>query len=190
MNLNRLLTSVAACLLLLAPISASSLESRSIYRSKSLWETHAGEKTTLVRLRGAPVVATMVYTSCQMSCPLMMNDLKAIEKALPAAVRSQVRFAVFALDSANDVPAKLRDFAEKHGVDLTRWTFFHGSPASVREVAALLGVRFKELEGGGFDHSNVITILDSEGVIVHQKLGLRQNPDDTLKTLERLAARR
>jgi len=162
------------------------LKSRSIYQSKSQWETQDGDKTGLEKLRGKPVVAAMIYTSCQASCPLMMSDLKAIEHGLSVDERNGVQFAAFAFDSKKDTPNQLKSFSEKHGVSLARWTFFHGSPSSVRELAALLGVKFKQLEDGSFDHSNAISILDSEGVIVRQQLGLRQNPEESIKTLQRL----
>jgi protein SCO1/2 len=164
----------------------SKTSSRSIYQAKSSWENQNAEKVTLVQLRGSPVVVAMIFTSCRASCPLMMSDLKALEKGLSPEEQKRVKFAVFAFDSKNDVPAQLKSFAKKHEVDLARWTFFHGSPASVRELAALLGVKFKLLDDGGIDHSNVITVLDSEGEIVHRVEGLRQKPDESIQVLRRL----
>ncbi len=162
------------------------LLSRSIYRSKSTWEAQNGEKATLSKLRGNPVVAAMIYTSCKASCPLMMTDVKAIEKGLASEENKRIQFAVFAFDSRNDLPEQLKVFSEKNEVDPAHWTFFHGSPSNVRELAALLGVKFKQLEDGGFDHSNVISILDSEGVIARQQIGLRQNPEESIKLLKQL----
>lgn len=162
------------------------LLSRSIYRSKSTWEAQNGEKATLSKLRGNPVVAAMIYTSCKASCPLMMTDLKAIDRALSSDEKKKVHFAIFAFDSKNDLPEQLKLFSDKSGVDSAHWTFFHGSPSSVRELAALLGVKFKQLEDGGFDHSNVISILDAEGVIARQQIGLRQNPEESIKLLKQL----
>jgi protein SCO1/2 len=42
------------------------------------------------------------------------------------------------------------------------------------EMAALLGIRYKKLPDGEFAHSNVITLLNPEGEIVHQQIGLGQ----------------
>ncbi len=133
-NTSRIITLLCAvlnCLPLSAAttknINATTLNSNSIYQSKSKWETQAGVKSKLLTLRGKPVVVAMVYTSCQGTCPLMMNDLKTIEKGLSSDDKEKIQFAVFAFDSENDRPKQLRAFAKKHEVNLDHWTFFHGA---------------------------------------------------------------
>lgn len=162
--------------------------SKSIYQTHYKWETQTGATVELPQLRGQPVVAVMLFTQCQGACPIIMSELKAIESRLSPETRSQVRFAIFSFDSEDDTPANLLKFARKHQIDLTRWTFFHGSQAAVRELAALLNIRFKRTDDGSFDHSNAITVLDREGAIVHQQIGLRQPADETLNVLKKLAA--
>lgn len=162
------------------------LKSKSLYHSKTQFENQEGKKVSFSDLKGTPVVVAMLYTSCQMSCPLTMADLKAIEKGLSPEEKKKVKFAVFSFDSENDTPKHLKSFSQKQNVDLSHWTFFHGSPKSIRELAALLGIKFKKLDSGDFDHSNIITVLDQEGVIAHQQIGVRQNPDDSIQTLKKL----
>ena len=61
------------------------------------------------------------------------------------------------------------------------------SPASADdtlEMAALLGVKFKKSADGQFAHSNVITILNPEGEIIHQQIGLGQNLIPAVKAIE------
>ena len=173
-------------------VSGLTLNTQSIYHSKSTWETQDGRKASLVNLsgsdglRGSPVVVAMLYTSCQASCPLTLSDLNKIKNGLSHEEQKKVRFAVFSFDSDRDKPQHLKSFALKQGIDLLQWTFFHGSPSSVRELAALLGIRFKKVDGGDFDHSNIISILDPEGVIIHQQVGVRQNPAESINILRRL----
>jgi protein SCO1/2 len=171
-------------LLAVGSASAAPLNSRSIYQSNSPWKTQEGKPFALKELRGSPVVAAMIYTTCPASCPFTMADLKKIEKGLSSEAKRQIRFAVFSFDSDNDQPSKLKAFAEKHGVDLNRWTFLHGPASSVREVAALLGIRFKMLEDGTIDHSNVISILNTEGVVIHQQVGLGKKPEESIQSLQ------
>lgn len=169
-----------------AGANEKALNAKSIFHSKTIWQNQDAKNIELKDLAGTPLVLAMVYTSCPATCPLIMNDLKAIEKKLTTEQKAKIRFAVFAFDAKRDLPAKLLSFANKHQVDLKRWSFYHGSAASVRELAALLGIKFKELGDGDFEHSNLITILDAEGVVQHQQIGLRQNPDATIKVLSRL----
>ena len=169
--------------LLVQSANALEIKKNSIYQSKFTWEDQNGKTVHLSQLRGQPVVMAMAYTSCQASCPMIMSDLKAIEAKLPADKKQQIRFAIFSFDSVVDVPKHLKAFSEKQEVDTTRWNFFHGSVAAVQELAALLGVRVRRLKDGGFDHSNVISILDRDGVLIHQQKGLRQPPDESVAVL-------
>ena len=130
----------------------------------------------------------MVYTSCQSACPMTISDLKKIEAGLLPAVREQVRFAVFSFDTKRDTPAKLKGFVEARSLAPSRWILFHGNAGPVRKLSAVLGIRYRQDKNGDFDHSNVITILDRAGVIVHQQVGLRQDPKDTIAKLALLAA--
>lgn len=176
-------------LVLLAQLSFSasvSMDPKSIYNSQSEWENQEGIPQKLLSLKGGPVVVAMVYTGCQASCPLTMADLRKIEKRLSLKAKQKVRFAVFSFDSQRDTPEKLKAYLQKQKLDATHWSFYHGSEKSVRELAALLGIQFKKIEGGDFDHSNVISVLNSEGVVVHQQLGLAKSPQETVMILEKM----
>jgi protein SCO1/2 len=61
-----------------------------------------------------------------------------------------------------------------------------GRPDDVLELAALLGLSFKENADGQFAHSNVITILNAQGEIVHQQIGLNQDIHETVRLLQQL----
>jgi protein SCO1/2 len=162
------------------------LSGQSIYHLDSAWTDQEGKATKISALRGLPVVVAMVYTSCPGACPMTIADLKRIEEGIPEAQRSQVRFAVFSFDSKRDTPAKLKAFVKSRSLDPGRWTLFHGTPGSVRKLAAILGIRYKMDKAGEFDHSNVITLLDRAGLIAHQQVGLRQDPKETVSRLTRL----
>jgi protein SCO1/2 len=169
-----------------SPSAPSAIPGHSIYQSTASWDTTEGKSISLSALQGSPVVVAMVYTGCQAACPTTMADLKRIENGLPPGDRKRVKFAVFSFDSIKDTPARLKAFMTKHPLDLKKWAFFHGTPESVQELAALLAIRFKPLESGDFDHSNVITVLDSHGVIVHRQIGLRSDPQGTITALSQL----
>jgi protein SCO1/2 len=163
------------------------LKGESVYNLDSTWTNQDGKETKLASFRGQPVVVAMVYTSCQGACPMTISDLKRIEDGLPATVRSKVRFAVFSFDSKRDTPAKLKEFAKARALDVSRWSLFHGEPAAVRKLSAVLGIRYKKDKNGDFDHSNVISILDPAGVIAHQQIGLRQEPKEAIAKLTGLS---
>jgi protein SCO1/2 len=168
-----------------APLSGSS-----IYLAASTWTDMDGKPALLRSLRGKPVALAMVYTNCTTACPLLLANLKLIESALSPEVRGGVWFALASFDSERDRPDVLKKFAAARDLDPSRWRLFHGDPAAVRELAMLLGVRYKRNAQGDFDHSNIITILDGEGVVRHQQVGLGSNAAEAADLLASLARSR
>jgi len=162
------------------------LSGQSIYHASSAWADMGTKPVQLRSLRGKPVALAMVYTNCTTACPLILADLKRIESALSPEARERVWFALFSFDSERDRPEVLRKFASVHDLDPSRWRLYHGDRAAVRELAMVLGIRYKRDARGNFDHSNVISILDSEGVIRYQQVGLGQEPTESATWLESL----
>lgn len=165
---------------------ASGWPSQSLFHSSTRWQTERATEISLADLAGAPTVIAMVFTSCRASCPVMMADLKRLEAGLSETERAGVRFVVVTFDAAGDTPETLRVFAQEHRVEPQRWTFLHGDEAAVRELAALLEVRYAKLPQGGFDHANVIHVLDAEGAVQHRQEGLGQPIEPTAARLREL----
>ena len=91
-------------------------------------------------------------------------------------------------DTARDTPEALRAYREKEKLATTHWTLLRGGADDVRELAALLGVNFQQDARGQFAHSNLITVLNAEGEIVHQLSGLNQDVGSTVQAIERALA--
>jgi protein SCO1 len=166
------------------PTTDRQLSDRSIYQVDASWVTDAGQPFKLAALRGHPVVLAMFFTSCGYACPRIVADMARLEQSLPAETRAQVRFVLVSFDDARDTPAALRTYREAHGLGAARWTLLRGEGADVRELAAVLGVNYRKEANGLFSHSNLITVLNSEGEIVHQRNGLEGGlPEATRATL-------
>jgi len=57
---------------------------------------------------------------------------------------------------------------QKHSLDASRWKLLTGDENHIREVAAVLGIQYRKNPEGGFNHSSLISILDSQGKIKSQ----------------------
>ncbi len=143
--------------------STPTLVRGSLYVLDAKWTTHESHVIRLADLRGDVVVLTMVYTSCTMTCPVLTNEMLAVQRALPPAIRGRVRFVLASFDPARDSVAVLKAYATKMSLD-ERWLALRASAADVRQLAVLLGVRYRALPTGDFEHSNIITVLDADGV--------------------------
>ncbi len=149
----------------------------SLYQLDAAFTADDGRPFRLGALRGRPVVLTMFFASCGYACPLLAADMQAIREKLPAAVRERTAFVLVSFDPERDTPAALQRYRQTRQLD-GQWTLLHGSDDAVRELAALLGVKYRREPGGMFAHSNLITILNPEGEIVHQRNGLRGGLDE------------
>ncbi len=165
---------------------AEPLPGTSIYNLASSWTNQDGKRVSLESLRGAPVVVAMGYTSCKDICPMIVADMMAIEDRAKEASLPKIRFAFFSIDPAVDTPERLTSWAKDRGLDLADWTLFNGDDKAVRELAAVLGVRYRRDASGGFDHSAIISILDVDGRIVAQQPDVKANTDEMVSKLAAL----
>ncbi|MBI3848836.1 MAG: SCO family protein [Verrucomicrobia bacterium] len=168
---------------------AAPLTDRSIYQLDSTWTNDAGKPIKLAVLRGRTQVVAMFFANCAYACPLIVNDMKRIEAALPESFRSRVGFTLVSFDSERDTPETLSAFRKSRGLAQSRWTLLRGQPDDILELAAVLGVKFKKDARGQFAHSNLITVLNSEGEIVHQQIGLNQSIEETVRIVRQMTER-
>ncbi|MFO7893343.1 MAG: SCO family protein [Longimicrobiales bacterium] len=159
----------------------------SIYHTRSTWTDQHGTERTLRSLEGRVQVVAMVYTSCTYACPRIMLDMKRIEAGLGPQLTGNVGFLVVSIDPERDTPERLAEFAEGSRLDPARWTLLSGADGDIRELAVLLGVQYRQTSPGEWVHSNLITVLDREGVVVHRQLGLGTDPSDTLAAIRAAA---
>ena len=89
------------------------------------------------------------------------------------------------IDTQRDTPSELAAFREKRQLARERWTLLRGGADDVRELAALLGVNYVEDSRGQFAHSNIITLLNSEGEVAFQHAGLKQDPATLIAAIEK-----
>jgi protein SCO1/2 len=170
-------------------VTPAALPGKSIYQIDSTWTTDAGESFRLASLRGRPQIVAMFFTSCQNACPITVSDMKRIEAALPDELRARVGFTLVSFDPERDTTAALHAYRLRRGLDPARWTLLRGEPADVAELASRVGMKFKNGARGQFAHANIITVLDAEGEIVRQQLGLNQSIDETVATVRQMATR-
>jgi protein SCO1/2 len=161
-----------------ATMDAAPFTKESIYQLDGKFTDDSGRPVTLGELRGRPVVLDLFFASCGYACPLTVTDMLAIQAQLPAEVRERAVFVLVSFDTARDTPEALAKYRAQRGLN-SSWILLHGSDDSVRELAALLGVKYKQEAGGAFSHSNLITILNPAGEIVHQRTGLQGGLTET-----------
>ncbi|HEV8332758.1 MAG TPA: SCO family protein [Steroidobacteraceae bacterium] len=152
---------------------------QSIYRLDAHLTNQSGVAHGLDVYAGQPVLITMFYGSCPAACPLLIDTLRAIERAAPPAQRQRLRVIMISIDPQRDSVQSLQELAKTRRIDLSRWTLARADAATVRRIAAVLNVQYRQLPDGGFNHSSVITLLSPRGEIAVQSTVLAK-PDAVL----------
>lgn len=166
--------------------SAAALTDKSLYQLESTWTNDVAQPVKLEELRGRIQIVAMFFTSCTYACPIIVHDLQRIEAALPEATRDKVHFTLVTIDPEHDTTNLLHGYRLVRQLPAERWTLLRGTPDDTLELAAVLGVKFKREASGQFAHSNLITLLNSEGEIVHQVAGLNHDIGETVKRISAL----
>ena len=157
--------------------ATTELPDDSIYRLDASFSDQAGKTFRLADRRGKAQLVAMFYTSCKFVCPLIVDSAKGVEHALTPAERERLGILLVSMDPARDDTAALKAVADKRKLDPTRWTLARTSDKHVRSLAALLGMRYRELADGEFNHTSMLVLLDSEGRKVTQTSVLGSIPD-------------
>jgi protein SCO1/2 len=158
---------------------------RSLYQLDSEWTSDVGRKIKLGVFEGRPQVVALFFTHCEYACPIIVNDLRRIEAALPQKLRDRVDFLLVSIDHERDTPEVLHVYRESRKLPVAHWSLLHGGAEDVRELAALLGVNYRKDARGQYAHSNTITLLNARGEIVRQLNGLNQDIAPFVQTIEK-----
>lgn len=144
-----------------APVTP--LPGDSLYQLPMSMTGHDGIVRPLATARGEVTVITMFYASCPYMCPLIIDTLKQTEARLDADVRARLRVLMVSLDADNDTPERLHEQVDKRKLDPRRWMLARTDARHVRELATTLGIRYRDLGNGDFNHSSTLILLDRDG---------------------------
>ncbi len=159
----------------------------SIYNLPSHWTSQNGEEIELKDLQGKVVVMVMIYTTCKAACPRLVADMRNIEKQVPDEKKDDVQYVFVSIDPETDTPERLKAFAKENEMDNEKWLFLRGTEGDTREFAAVLAVNYKEISPMDFSHSNIISVFDQNGEMVHQQEGLGVDNKETVQAIIDLA---
>lgn len=173
----RLVLLVAGLLMAGASLAAPPLPKDSIYQLDLPLTDSAGRTADWEQLRGKPRLVSMFYTSCQYICPLIVESGKAVERQLTPAQRTKLGVALISMDPARDTPAALKKVVSDRKIDAGRWLLASPRGNDVRQVAAVLGIRYRQLADGEFNHTSALVLVDAQGRILARTETLGSKPD-------------
>jgi len=148
--------------------------------------TPDGARLALRDLRGKVVAVTFIYASCVDTCPLLTAKLAGLQAKLGTDFGPRVFFASVTVDPERDTPEVLKRYARAHGANPAGWAFLTGTAAEIRDVERRYGIFARKNPGGDVDHTFLTSLIDRDGVLRVQYLGVRFDPDEMLGDLRSL----
>lgn len=160
------------------------LDAASVYDLPIQVTDASGSTRAIDSFRGHPLLVTMFYAGCANACPLLTTDLMRIDARLSDAARREVRVLMISFDQTRDTPAVLTRLMSERRMDATRWTLASASDDDARQLAGVLGIRYRRLDNGDFFHSSAIVLLDAQGRPVARVEGIGRDPAPMAAALE------
>jgi protein SCO1/2 len=145
-----------------------------------------GKRLALKDLRGKALAITFIFASCTDTCPLLTAKMAGIQRRLGSDFGPKVFFVSITVDSERDTPEVLKRYAEAFKANPAGWAFLTGPPAEIREVAKRYGVFYKKTQRGDVDHTFLTSLVDRNGTLRVQYMGVKFDPDEMLRDLQSL----
>jgi protein SCO1/2 len=145
-----------------------------------------GKRLALKDLRGRTLAITFIFASCVDTCPLLTAKMVGIQNRLGLDFGTQVHFVSITVDPERDTPDVLKRYANAYKVNLAGWAFLTGTQGEIREVAKRYAIYYKKTPRGDVDHTFLTSLIDRNGTLRVQYMGVKFNPDEMLRDIQSL----
>ncbi len=144
-----------------------------------------GRPTTEAALKGRVTVLSAAYSRCNLTCPLIVHDIRRALQQVPEPLREQVQVMLLSFDPAHDTPKVLSGMAERYRVAAPRWRLLTGEPQRLDALLRRLGFEYTVLGEGQITHANLFLVVGPDAR-VQWRFSLGQK-DDLARAITRLA---
>lgn len=125
------------------------------------------QKISKDSLLGRVWVANFIFTHCPTQCPLIVQEVKKVQKAL--RLKENFRIVSITVDPARDTAPVLSKYADAIGADPFKWYFLTGQKNDIQSLIQN-GFRLSAADEGGvmgsdIVHSNKLVLVDHLGYI-------------------------
>ena len=162
------------------------LPTNSIYQLSIPLVDQNGRASQLADWRGQAVMISMFYTSCEFVCPRIVEALKHTEAGLTAGGSGRLPVLMVTFDPSRDDIATLKHAADERHLDDAVLTLARTDARHVRKLAAILGIQYRALPSGDFNHTSVLILLDAEGRIAGRTFTIGEADPAFVKLAEKV----
>lgn len=163
--------------------TARTLPGDSVYQLDIALQDQNGRKFSFASRAGRVSLVSMFYNSCEYVCPMLIDTLQLTQNALSKAEADKLAIFMVSFDPARDDVASLKGIEETRKLPAASWTLARGEEDAVRPLAAVLGIQYRQLESGEFNHTSQLILLSADGRILAKTSQLSQVDPEFLKQI-------
>ncbi len=140
------------------------------------------------------VVVGFIFTHCPDICPLTVNNMQLVQKALKEEGITEVEFVAVTFDPERDSVKLLKKFASLREIDAKNFRFLTGdrkeidSLMSVMRIVAVAGDTTM-IDGDAsyfYTHTDRISIIDKRGFLRKEYPGSKANIEEIVNDIKKL----
>jgi len=167
---------------LLFPLIVAAFPEESIYNLKIELNDKNGRYLDISKLAGKVHIFSMIYVNCKTICPIIIANMKELEKKLTKEQLENIQFTLVTLDPERDNCVSLNRFFFEKKFNEKHWNLYRTTKENTLKLALATGIKYKR-DRTEFIHSNMIGVIDRSGVIRIFHQGLDKNFDDIIKMI-------
>lgn len=143
-----------------------------------------GVKFQLKEFEGKPYLVNFIYTKCNHACPIITASLATAVKKVKKQLGVRYRVLTVGFDHVNDSPEAMKKFGSSFVDKFDGWTFATADEETIKALTFNFGFYYQKEQSGGFAHMNMISVVDSKGVIRGHVYGMEPSKKEVLKKLK------
>jgi protein SCO1 len=142
-----------------------------------------GAEVKLTDFRGKVVAVTFIFTLCTDTCPVLTPMMSFVQDRLGSDFGEKIAFVSITVDPERDTAEVLKEYGQAFGANFAGWFFLTGSPSTIQDVTRRYGVFAAKAANGNVDHTFLTSIVDRQGILRVQYLGVRFDPEEFRRDL-------
>ena len=91
-------------------------------------------------------VVLFIFTNCEYACPMQAQKLKQTRAMMVPSIKDEVWYVSLSVDPERDTPEAMKKFAQRQGVDESRWIFLTGDKQNLDTIIRKLGQYTPDVE--------------------------------------------
>lgn len=123
-----------------------------------------GNRFSLSEYIGKPLIINFVYTNCSHVCHISTAILAGIRDDMIRELGQKIHIITVSFDYEMDTPQKMKEYGENFTKDFKYWRFAVGDKKTIEKLTEEFGFSYQKTKEG-FDHINMISIMDLNGKI-------------------------